>query len=416
MIRKGYILFAPITVLTITWFIAFLLYFLNPFNLEPIRGYTWFVLGTGLLLIYLGYFSAKLIGDRFSVRETYVFRESLPFYYEKIKLLVIVLTTMSLIGRIGSSYMIFLEAGGIEDYLVRPIVVRKLIVEIGQGLTGTNIWLYKLFNYLGSFTTVSIILAGAISNKKELKLISIYPLLIAAFHSITTLERTYFVKHYIIWISVSFIIIYFYPTEEQRKALISFFKRLISFIIIVSIFIVAVIFLRHVLVPGSQLDKVLNSFYFYIAGNIFWLDKYFINDPGMMHGMSLFRSFISWFVRLGLLESSAIIAPHYEFYKLYNIMGNTFTYIRFLYEDFGIIGVISFSYLLGWSGYVVMKQYLKSFSFLKLGLASMIIFAFFWTFYGFSLIHVTTMVWKLFILGLIDLFLLKKNNRRIRLF
>lgn len=210
------------------------------------------------------------------------------------------------------------------------------------------------------------------------------------------------------WLACAFIILYYYPSTIQKQAFKRFIRKLFYFILISGLFIFLMIFIRHLFSPTTNFEKLFNSFYIYSAGNIFLLDKYLILEHNPLYGLSLFRSFVSWFARFGLMEPSSIIAPHYEFYKIYNVLGNTFTYIRFLYEDFGIYGVIVLSYAWGWFGFFIMTKFLEKFSFLRLGITSMIMFSFFWSFYGFSLIHITTMIWKLFLLYLIDLAFLNK--------
>jgi len=77
-----------------------------------------------------------------------------------------------------------------------------------------------------------------------------------------------------------------------------------------------------------------------------------------------------------LIEKSTLLSPHYEFYRLYDVVGNTFTYIRIPYEDFGLIGVIIFSYFWGMVGFFILKKYLDRFSLVRVYLSALIIYSF----------------------------------------
>jgi len=410
MIRKSFVLYSPVTILTITWIVVFSLYLYNPFNLEPIRGFTWFVLGTGLLLIYLGFFTAKLLGYGFQVFTTFDQRNDFPFNIDKIRKVVLVLSIVSFSGVLATMFLFFQLLPSFEIYLLDPGMVRKLLIEASMGEKGINVPLFKIANHMASLNSMAIIMAGAISSIKRCRFISILPLFVSAVYSLMTLQRVYFIKHYMLWIICSFIFIYFFPAGMQKAAIKRFLKKILLFILIAGSFILFVIVLRTLFDLGVTTDRVINSFYFYSAGNIFLLDKYFISDPSFYDGASLFRSFVNWFVGFGLMEKSAVIYPHYEFHKIYNTIGNTFTYIRMTYEDFGVLGVIVISYIWGWLGFVAINSYLKSFSFAKMGIAAMFIFSFFWSFYGFAWSHLTAILLMFFQLYLVDVLFLRKRK------
>ena len=203
----------------------------------------------------------------------------------------------------------------------------------------------------------------------------------------------YFIKQYVIWIISSFLIIYYYPSKLQKEAVRSFVKRIIWFIIFSVTFLFVVVFIRSLFNPLANLEKLYNSFYFYIAGNIYWLDIYLSFDKAALMGASIFRSFIKFFVLFGLVEPGSYLAPNYEFYRLYDTMGNTYTYLRVPYEDFKLLGVMFISYLWGMLGYFAMRVYLNRFSFIRFGFAGLVILSFFWSFYGFNLIHITAWIY-----------------------
>lgn len=408
MIRKGLILYSPLTALTITWSVTFFLYFLNPFNLPEIKSYTWFVLLTGLLLIYLGFFTARLLNTGFEFESVVQEEENFPFSTDKIRILLIVLVFISFIGLISVMVLFFQVLPSFDMYLFKPDQVRKLLIAVSMGEAGINVPLYKIASHMTSLNSMAVIIAGAVSSLKRFRFISILPVVISALFSLLTIQRVYFIKHYALWIICSFIFIYYYPTHLQAYAIKKFIKKVVIFLLVAAFFLLSVLLFRTLFNLGITTDKVYNSFYFYIAGNVFLLDKYFYADQVLFYGASLFRSIVNWFVGFGLMEKSAIFYPHYNFYKIYNTLGNTFSYIRIPYEDFGIIGVIIVSYSWGWLGYIAIKRFLKSFSFAKMGIAAMFIYSFFWSFYGFAWTHLTAILLMFFQLFLVDVVFVKK--------
>ena len=167
MINRNLVLYSPISVFTSIWFVTIALYVLNPFQLDPIRTYTWFVILLGLSMVYLGFITSKLLGEGFTLSFEREPIDDYPFDIVKIKKYIIIFTTISLIGKVAADYLIFKEIGNIELYLVNPRFVREFIKETQIGNTSVNLLLYKLFNYMGSLLPITIILAGAIVNIKK---------------------------------------------------------------------------------------------------------------------------------------------------------------------------------------------------------------------------------------------------------
>jgi oligosaccharide repeat unit polymerase len=415
MVNRGFILYSPLLVLTITWVLIFFLFFLNPFDLPGVRLSTLFILLSGLFSIYAGFFTPKLLAEGFTIRiSERSKKEELPFVLSTLKSLLLVLTVISFIGIFGQMYLFIRELNEVGKYLVEPEYVRRLFIQAQLGETGINMLYFKLFSHMGSLNPVTVILAGVLSAipKNKAKLLSVVPVIIAALYSIALLQRVYFVKHYILWLAVSYLTIYFIPEMQKAEARKKFIKKLIIFILLTAFFLLFVLIIRAFFVVGSDLDKLLNSFYFYTAGPIFLLDKYLVTDPELLHGTSMFRTFVHWFISLDLMEKTLLMDQHYEFYKIYNTIGNTFTYIRIPYEDFGHIGVIVVSYIWGWVGYLAVSGYLKKFSFVRVGFAAMVIMSFFWSFYGYAWTYLIGLFIMFFQLFLVDLFLLN----RFRLF
>jgi oligosaccharide repeat unit polymerase len=406
MANRGFILYSPLLVLFSIWAAVFFLYFLNPFNLPTVRFSTILLILMGISSIAVGYMTPKFLSEGIGVKKTSIKVEDFSFNISTLKKVLFVLTLISFIGLAGKMFLFIQQLQDVTAYVLEPNFVRKEFIRAEMGELAINMPLFKLFSHMGSLNPMTVVLGGvlAASPIKRSRFLSVFPVIIAALYSIALLQRVYFVKHYIIWMAASYLMIYFIPDDLKQKAKKIFIKRLFTFVFMIGFFLLFVLIVRQFFVLGSDLDKLLNSFYFYTAGPVFLLDKYLVSDQPLHYGASIFRSFVHWFISLGMMEKSALIPQHYEFYRIYNTIGNAFSFVRIPYEDFGIYGVIIVSYLWGWIGYLVVSKFLSGFSFFRIGFASMVIMSFFWSFYGYAWSHSIGIIIMFVHLSLVDLY------------
>ena len=375
-----------------------------------VRVSTLLIILSGLFAIIAGYLTPKFLDEGIGIKKPSIKISEFPFDISTLKKVLFVLILISFIGQAGKMYLFVQQLQDVTSYFLQPNFVRKEFIRAEMGELAINMPLFKLFSHMGSLNPATVIIGGVLAALplKRSRFLSVLPLIIAALYSIALLQRVYFVKQYFIWMIASFLIIYFIPDEVKNKAKKLLIKRLLTFFITVAFFLLFVLILRSFFVLGSDLTKLLNSFYFYLAGPIFLLDKYLVADLPHYYGMSMFRSFISWFAAFGLVEKSALIQQHYEFYRIYNTIGNVFSYIRVPYEDYGIYGVIILSYIWGWFSYYVIAKFLNGFSFLRIGLSAFIILSLFWTFYGYAFTQIIDILLMVFQLYIVDIFLKRR--------
>lgn len=410
--RDSVFLYLPIQLFTMVWIVTIGLFILNPFNIPDIKFQTWFIIILGLLMIYTGFFTSSLLSGKSSI----IKKKYQVFSFEYIQILkrvLFVLTTLGLIGIIGKIYLILNAFGGIHEFISRPGEARYFIFDVELGKTTVNPLLYKLFSYFGSLIFITTILGGVLYTFPKSKLISIYPLFVSFIAALYTLTRGAFIQNYIFWLIAAFLSVYYHKQSYQRKAFKIVIRQGFYFVLIFFLFSLFILILRFFYTDPESFSIIFNSFYFYIAGNIVALDKYIMTWPDPLYGISIFRSIINWFYKFGLAETNQIMPLHYEFYYICkDTTSNTFTYIRVLYEDFNIYGVIILSYIWGFLSFIGMKFYIKEFSLLRLGLASMVVFSLFWSFYGFFWIHITHVIWRLILFGLIGYYINNKVKKK----
>lgn len=406
-IRKSIFLLTPIYVLTLVWSLTFLLFFLNPFQFSPLKPYTWFVLLTSLSLIYIGFFTSKLLsqGFRFVIAEKLSQRNDFPFLILELKPILFILTVISFAGIIGKNVLIFKAIGGIDELIKNPAFTRHFIIGVEQGDIAINVFAYKIFSYMGSLVFICTLLGGLLYTIPKSKIVSIFPLFVSFIAAVFSLQRAAFIQNYLYWLISAFIFIYYQPVANQKKAINTILRQLLYFVIIFLIFSLFILVLRFLFAKPEKFLLIFNSFYLYIVGNIVLLDKYLVFEHQPLYGLSIFRSIVSWFATFGLAEKSSILPTHYEFYPIYNTIGNTFSFIRPLYDDFKLPGLLLISYLWGLFSFISINAYLRKFTFVRLGIASIFIYSLLWSFYGFAFIHITSTIWRLFLLLLLDLYM-----------
>ena len=405
--RKSFVEFLPIYVLTFIWLLTFSLYFWNPFHLPDIRTFTWVVLLTGISMIYIGYFSGIALSSGFSfqIKVTVPNRSDFPFPVKSLKRLLFIFSTISLIGVLGRIYIVMEEIGGIEKFILDPAFTRQFIIQVKTGEESVNLFAFKIFSYMRSFMFACIVVGGILYTIPKCKLISIYPLIVAFIAAVLDFQRGTFIGHYIHWLISAFIFVYYQPKFFQKRAFRSILRQIIYFIIIFALFSLFVLLLRFFFKNPTNLILIVNSFYFYISGNIWILDKYLVLDPQPLYGLSNFRTIVSWFSALGLADKSSVLPPHYEFYPIYNTAMNTFTFVRIIYEDFKFPGIVFISYLWGMFTFISVKAFVRRFSFVRVGIVVIMTFSFFWSFYTFNLIYITLNIVRLAQLAVLDYFI-----------
>jgi len=131
-------------------------------------------------------------------------------------------------------------------------------------------------------------------------------------------------------------------------------------------------------------DLLYKYSYFYLVGGIPALDKFLVQDPALLYGMSIFKSVIKWFIRFDLWDSFDFMSYNLNFTTIApGITLNTYTFVKSLYHDFGLIGVITGSFLWGFTARYLIHIYTNSFSIIKLFGIVIFTFSYLMSFYNF---------------------------------
>lgn len=132
----------------------------------------------------------------------------------------------------------------------------------------------------------------------------------------------------------------------------------------------------------DRLRGALFSLYWYLASPLAAFNDFLSTFDGHYHlGEYTLFPFYKWLHRLDL-----VAAPQISFYgemTYLPFMTNVYTYLRNLYEDFGLIGVAVVPYLLGWATCAVRPLAARRFAFLNLCVVLLVLLSF--SFYNYFL-------------------------------
>ncbi|MBN1361927.1 MAG: oligosaccharide repeat unit polymerase [Sedimentisphaerales bacterium] len=133
---------------------------------------------------------------------------------------------------------------------------------------------------------------------------------------------------------------------------------------------------------ADRLRGALFSFYWYIASPLAAFNEFLTGFDGPYQlGQYMFYPFYKWLYRFGLVSE-----PTFAFYgemTFLPFMTNVYTYLRNVYEDFGMLGVAVVPYVLGWGTCALRPLALRSLPFLNLYVIVLVLILF--SFYNYFL-------------------------------
>ncbi len=404
----------PAVVFLGIWTISLLMYKFNPYNYFLIANSTANIIFIAIISALLGFLISTLYLNkgRFLLYKEEKRTTKIEFNISVLKKLMFVLCLGALFGILWILFILSSHSGGIIQYLSNPILARQIVVESsGKISTGWNI-AHSLANYLVNFNYFAVLIGGIIFQSERGKIVSFIPLTTALLISIITFQRYFFVYNFVLWWST--LIVISNLLDSQSKLL--FKKRILRVGLIIAVIFIAFSFILisvrvsfgHKSVNIANIgEKIVESNYTYLAGNVVALDNYFKGDIKLYYGSSTFRDPLKWMVRFGLWEEMDLVGKRKEFSSIGPTNFNTYTYIRRFYEDFGIFGVCILSFL-----WVILCNYLffsikKNFSLLRLYFVTVAIFSLFMSFYDFALTNLMLFIYMATVIFVIEHLFLK---------
>jgi oligosaccharide repeat unit polymerase len=375
---------------------------------------TWLIIFSSVISVIVGFYThyflkhsgkAKIYID-VNTTDTIYFNET---RLEKLLKVLILLVAIGVFGDI-----IYLSKL-IREYSLNPLNIfwyRFVYSSLASGEIEYN-FIHSLFNYFMLLNNIAIPLSGIyyVFFRKK-KILFLAPLILPFIFGIATLQRFTIISNLTYWIFTIFFTMFFLRNDKMQKVQKDFFKILGVLFIFIFIIIISVISIRINIDTGGLGKKVIKlgiqSVYLYISGNIVALDQYLIGCEDYKNGAILFNSILKWLARFGLYSTQDVPTKRYLFINIGPAVMNTYSYIRILYEDFGIMGLLPFSYIWGILTSVSINSLFDKFSLVKLIIANLFVFSMFISFFTFTLHNLTMIIFLVFFGWIIDRLLNRK--------
>lgn len=319
--------------------------------------------------------------------------------------LVVGLSLITFLGAVLIFYSISTELGGMDVYFKTPILVRNTIVNYQLDPLTPPPVLFKIGNYLINTGFAGTIFGGALfaSHKKE-RLFGLLILIAFIFASLSTVGR-YTLFNAIFFFFFSYIYTVFFTNEKvQKKRLTELAVYSVLLILALSMFTLYMMEVRTTIAGENAIKEyALKTTYMYVTGGVSALDNFLDHDFIYTYGQSSFRSIFKWLSRLSLWPETDLKSVHEPFVSITPVIKiNTYTFIKSFFEDFGIFGVLILSLLFGISCKISNFLCLRKFSFLRMFIAITLIFTAFMSFYSFYFHSITTIIYRLLIVIIIN--------------
>ncbi|MEX0721069.1 MAG: O-antigen polymerase [Balneolaceae bacterium] len=382
MVKKIYTYF-PLFLFSGVWCLVVIFSSLNWYNIHSVATDTWILLGSGLYAFISGYLIFTFFDSDFA--DLTLKRKKVQLDEVLIAKTIVVMCLFSFFG----TYLVMdalgnIAGNGISTYFSKPIDIRRAYVEIQSNPLVPAPLSYKLGSYLINFCFVANLLGGALlTSTRKIKWIGLLPLFSAFLTSISIFGRFGIISS-LAFLFLSYLIISFFKPDSERVRLIKNLSVTAVLVVFGLYFLFYYIVLARYSIALDLQEYFNKTIYFYFSGGVSALDDFLKTNFTHSYGTSSFRSFFKWLARFGLWPSENINSSYDSFTKVSPSLSiNTYTYIRSLYIDFGITGVVFFSFAWGAGVKILLKKVYSNFNILYLYFAIILIYSSLMTFYSF---------------------------------
>lgn len=403
MILRSLYKYLPLYVFLGIWGLVFFFYNLKLFNIYPASAPTVHLILFGILAFALGYIIFTIYdvqGLRIPDRDL-----SEKLNPTTMAWLVIGLAFTTILGAFLIIYTVSIELGGAEAYYNTPIRVRNLFTGYQNNPLTPPPLSFKVGNYLINTGFAGTVFGGVLfSLNHKFRYLGILIIPAFIFASTVTIGRYTLVNSLIFFIFAYIISTYYLKPGLRKKRLIEICIYSAAFVIFLGVFTFILLEFRTTQGTESAVKEyTLKSSYLYLTGGITALDNFLDQDFALLYGQSSFRSIFRWLIQLEMWDESNLKVVHEPFTLVTpSISINTYTFVKSFFEDFGITGVLFFSFIFGALCKLANYAAFRKFSFIRSGIAITLIFAALMSFYSFYFHSITTAVYRILIIAIIQ--------------
>ncbi len=401
------VLFAntPLFVFVSVWGAIFILNAFDLYGLHPVTMHTKAIVAVGIFGVIGGYLLASMVYDKTPIyaTENKDVQSQILFHEKPLWLMTVITTSIYFLSGFIAMKVIGDLSGGMGNYLEDPLGIRETVVNIQKGRLSGIPLSYRLAIVGINIGMLSNIFGGALfAQSRKSRALALLPLLVGAFIALVFIRRYSFINGIAFWLfAYMFTSLAFNRKEGSKIALKA----------ILTVFFLLFVFFGFsylvVLVRSPWADDIteyfFKSIYTYFVGNLSSLDIW-LNSPNITiehsYGQTIFRDFFNYMSKIGLWSFEDVKGVHQEFVKIgHKMWVNTFTFIKAMYEDFNIYGVVSLSFIWGFVARLILVRFFKHPSYLSLLAVSIVSFSFLMSFYSFYFRNtISTIFWIVVVL------------------
>ena len=398
----------PLALFSLIWISVVYFLSLELYNVHPISRETWILLFCGVFALFSGYLLFMIYDRSFLRSETDL--DDVSFNKPLLAKLIICLFITTVIGSVMMMKVIGdLSGEGLRVYINSPIKVRNEFIAIVTNPLESPPLAFKLGSYMVSASFVSALLGGMLLTVRgKIRFLGFLPLMGAMVTAFATLGRFALINN-LGFIFLSFIICSSFYNKQYRVTLLKQFVLFGLLIFSLTGYIFYSVASIRVVQDVDVADYIIRTLYFYFSGGVAALDDFLKTDFQLQYGLSSFRTIFGWLARFGLWGKDEIITGFDSFTTVAPGMHiNTYTFVKSLFLDFGILGVLFISFIWGALIKVFLKRSYTQFSLNRVYWACIFIFGSIMSFYSFYFQGITQVVYWGLVVGLIQFVFGKK--------
>lgn len=409
----------PILAFSVVWGSVFSLYFKNFYNYHRAGSNSLLILLAGIMAVYAGYILVSLIFRKNSIHEI-----SLPqdygdqFFSKKILFKITLVTLICYLGGGSAFFYVFSQViGGVEYYFIDPGYVREMTVAVGQGEVPNVPVIYRFAGFFISIGVLSNLFAGSLlARDPSKKFLAVLTLISNIFVSFANVQRYLFLMGVVLWMLAYIFTTLAYKRTDNSQIL----RSVISMGIVLGLFFYTfnyIIVHMRAFQRGDLESFFYESLYAYFVGNVSAFDMW-LNNPNhhvtFTNGQAIFRDIFRYLAKFGIWESSEVRSMHQNFSTIGRYMSiNTYTFVRVMYEDFQIVGVLLFSFIWGGMAKYSVIRFFEKPNYINLFFVELMTLSLLMSFYSFYFRNIAGPVFLLLVLAVIQFNTGKKHRTQI---
>lgn len=266
-----------------------------------------------------------------------------------------------------------------------PNVLRgRLVAYISSGMNRTRLTTMAI-SISSSIASLGFVLLGVllyVGRRRSRYLYLLFFLFLSLGLAVLNLSRKGFMVD-LLFLTLSYL--YAHCLYRQRKTSEVLRNLFVPVVAVAVLFVLIDILLAksQTFNPRDRMIGFFFSIYWYISAPLAAFGEFLANWEGeYLNGQSLFLPVYKWLSRFGLAPPTTIALYSDKLYIPH--MVNVYSYLRNIYEDFGVLGVAVVPYLLGWVSSVLRRRANLFLPYLNMYLILLVLIIF--SFYNYLLI------------------------------